>query len=345
MSILNTNPLWNFFRLRALATVRAGGAEIDECDNTIRRIGSTGTSDTWYREWITEAERLYAAACIEREAGQNDLARRSFTRASTYYRISYLPFFGFPVDPWLIDAFHREAEAFQCAAELSDFPLEAINISYQNSSLQAFWARPDHLDIPRRTIICINDYDSNLHETFCVHGFTAIDRGYNCLVIDGPGQGRELVRNISTIRPDWETVIEAVVDFLLHQPEVDPSAIVLAGWGWGAALTLRAGALENRIAALITGPAMSEPDPVAPIALVPGFLDIENARLSEVEDGLRAPHRYPIMYWKIMRCMVWAHGMRSFRELVQDLHRFEVEPYLSQITVPTLLSAHVKSPL
>ncbi|HZY73545.1 MAG TPA: hypothetical protein VFE22_10610, partial [Edaphobacter sp.] len=109
--------------------------------------------------------------------------------------------------------------------------------------------------------------------------------------------------------------------------------------------TLRAGAFENRIAALITGPAMSEPDPAAPIALVPGFLDIENVRLSEVEDGLRAPHRYPIMYWKIMRCMVWSHGVRSFRELVQDLRRFEVGPYLSQITVPTLLSAHVKSPL
>lgn len=339
------NPLWSFWGQRALACLSPDDAEFARCLDTINSMEIHDSFDRWYREWINRAEAHFAAARIASANMQYGYAHASYLHASMCYRLSYLPFFGLPADPWLVDAFLRETEAFRCAAELSEFPLEPVEIVVENFSLRAYWGRPNRIARRRGTIIYVNDYGSNLYETFSVHGFAAIYRGYNCLVIDGPGQGYELVRNTSTIRPDWETVIKAVVDFLLHQAEVDPSAITLAGWGWGAALALRAGAFERRIAVLITGPAMSEPAPAAPIALFPGFLGIKNVRLSEVENRLRAPHLHPIMYWKIMKCMVWAHGTRSFKELIHDLGRFEVEPYLSQIKVPTLLSAHVESPL
>lgn len=56
------------------------------------------------------------------------------------------------------------------------------------------------------------------------------------------------------LRPDWETVIAAVVDYAVKQPIVDPARIALNGWSLGGHLALRAASGEPRIAALIADP-------------------------------------------------------------------------------------------
>ena len=63
--------------------------------------------------------------------------------------------------------------------------------------------------------------------------------------------GREHFR---PLRPDWETVIKAVVDFALAIPEVDPQKIVLSGWSLGGYLAPRAASGEPRLAACVADP-------------------------------------------------------------------------------------------
>ena len=79
----------------------------------------------------------------------------------------------------------------------------------------------------------VNGYDSNINEMFVAHSGAALRRGYNVLLFDGPGQGRNLIRDGLPMRPDWENVVRPVLDYALERSEVDADRIVLAGWSWG----------------------------------------------------------------------------------------------------------------
>lgn len=56
------------------------------------------------------------------------------------------------------------------------------------------------------------------------------------------------------LRPDWETVIRAVVDVAISLPTVDPTRIVLSGWSLGGYLAPRAASAEHRLAACVADP-------------------------------------------------------------------------------------------
>ena len=68
------------------------------------------------------------------------------------------------------------------------------------------------------------------------------------------GQGRNLIRGNSYLRPDWENVVTPVIDYALTRKEIDQKKIILAGWSFGGFLAPRAAAYEHRIAALIADP-------------------------------------------------------------------------------------------
>ena len=56
------------------------------------------------------------------------------------------------------------------------------------------------------------------------------------------------------LRPDWETVVQAVVDFALTLPQVHPEKLVISGWSLGGYLAPRAASGEPRLAACIADP-------------------------------------------------------------------------------------------
>ena len=82
----------------------------------------------------------------------------------------------------------------------------------------------------------------------------ALERGYNCLTYDGPGQGGVLRQREVPLRPDWESVV------------IPRSTLLWAGREWtlmvgtysvrsfGGYLATRGAALEHRLAAVIADP-------------------------------------------------------------------------------------------
>lgn len=80
----------------------------------------------------------------------------------------------------------------------------------------------------------------------------AVERGYNVLAFDGPGQYGPVHRERLPFRHDWEKVVTPVVDFALTLPGVDPERIALMGISMGGYLACRAAAFEKRISALIS---------------------------------------------------------------------------------------------
>jgi hypothetical protein len=60
-----------------------------------------------------------------------------------------------------------------------------------------------------------------------------VERGWNVLAFDGPGQYGPIHRERLPFRPDWEKVVTPVVDFALTLPGVDPEKIALMGVSFG----------------------------------------------------------------------------------------------------------------
>lgn len=253
MGIFFQDPLFERFAVRALSHALYGGADFGECFVTAAQI-TPANPDSWYRAWTATADRVFQIAESCDAAGRSVSAREAYLRASNYYRTSYLPLFGAPVEARLVEAFDREAEAFARAAVRMSPAVEAVEIPYEGTSLPGYFHRADDTGQPRPTLIATNGYDATVHEAHFAHAVAAVRRGYHCLSFDGPGQGRPLIHQGLVFRPDWEAVVRPVVDYALTRPEVDPQRIALIGWSFGGYLAPRAASGEHRLAACIADP-------------------------------------------------------------------------------------------
>ena len=325
MPLLSNNPLWDAFGGRALTLSAYGAADFGECVTTVERVGEGGADD-WYREWTATAERVEAIGETSASKGHAVSARDAFFRACTYYRTSYFPLFGRPVDPRLARAFARSSACFERAAALAPYPIEPVEIPFEGHALPAVLAKPDESDEPRPTLVQTNGYDSNVHEMFFSHGPAAIARGYNVLCFDGPGQGRPLIRDGIPMRPNWETVIEPVVDFALERPDVDAHRVVLVGWSFGGFLAPRAAAFEHRLAALVADPGQWDLREALPADL-DAFV--------EFVSGADAP---PELRWRFLQRAPWVHGVDTVGEALDELATYELSPVAAEIRCPTLLT-------
>jgi alpha-beta hydrolase superfamily lysophospholipase len=342
--------MWEAFGTRALFQATYGGADFGECEQAVKRVGDGG-ADEWHREWSATADRLVEAGDKSAAAGHCASAREAYLRATTYYRVSYSPLFGAPVDERLRATFEREAATFAKAAPLFDTPVELVEIPFEaGATLPGVLASPAGDGKPCATIVHVNGYDSNVHEMFVSHVPAAIERGYGVLLFDGPGQGRALIRNDLKMRPDWENVVRPVIDFALARPEVDPNRVVLAGWSFGGFLAPRAAAFEDRIAALWADP--GQWDQRAAVARLPlsdedkaRFPDVDPAKLQPMEDYLRGPDADPMLRWRLVQRGLWVHGKESLFDYFADMTRFELSPVAANIACPSLLTAAESDPI
>jgi hypothetical protein len=117
-------------------------------------------------------------------------ARNAFLRASNYYRTAYIFMFALPVDPRVIE---KQTDSFQKAAALFDQPIEVLKIPYENTTLPGYFIKADASNTARKTSLCTGGYDGPCEELFFSIAGGALQRGYNVLVFDGPGQGSALV--------------------------------------------------------------------------------------------------------------------------------------------------------
>jgi pimeloyl-ACP methyl ester carboxylesterase len=348
--LLSDHPLWETFGSRPLAAVQYGGADIGEVTSTIDRIGDDGT-DRWYQEWTVTASRLADIGDAATTRGHRVSAREAYLRAASYFSTAWMPLFGAPVDPRVTDSFARQVEVFERAAALMDPPLEVLELPFEGRTLPAYFVAVDDTGVRRPTVVHTNGYDSNLQEMYFAHAPAAVRRGYNVLLFDGPGQGRNLVCDGIPIRPDWETVVTPVIDYVLTRPDVDPDRVVLAGWSFGGFLAPRAAAFEPRIAALVADPGQWDQRDVIVSALPLSdadkarFPDIDPAQLSPLQTWLNSPQADPLQRWRLLQRGPWVHGKNTLYDYLADLCRFELSPVAVQIRCPTLLTMAEGDPI
>ena len=235
---------------RAFGASSYGGSEFGEVLATASRIVS-GDFDSWYNAWTATAETVAAEAEKQLADRHRISARDGFLRASTYYRASEFFLHGNPRDPRIKSAYEKSVQAYKACAALADPPVEPVEIPYEHTTLPGYFHRVDASDRKRPLLIMHSGFDGSAEELHAEGARAAVERGYNVLTFDGPGQFGPLHREGLTFRADWENVVTPVVDFALTLTGVDPSKIALMGISLGGYLAPRAAAFEKRIAAVI----------------------------------------------------------------------------------------------
>ena len=96
--------------------------------------------------------------------------------------------------------------------------------------------------------------DAQNIDMYVYGGAAALERGWNALIFEGPGQGSNLFLRNQAFIPNWERVITPVVDWLRAHPKVERRRISLVGQSFGGYLTARAASREHRLAAVVPDP-------------------------------------------------------------------------------------------
>jgi pimeloyl-ACP methyl ester carboxylesterase len=343
-NIFFDDPLFEEFALRPLII---DGCPLGEISATTSLI-EDGDRDGWYLQWTATAERVAGYADESARAGHTISASDAYLRASSYYRAAYVPLFGSPVDPRLVEAFDKETEAFQKAAALMTPPVEPVEIPFEGTTLPGYFCQVDDSGRPQPTLIGTNGYDSTINELYL--DFAAVlRRGYNLLLYDGPGQGRALIKQGLVMRPDWENVVKPVVDYALTRPEVDPERIAIMGISLGGYLAPRAASSEHRLAACIADPGLWDMLEAAkarfsalPKDVLEKFPNVDPEVLEPIVEHIQ---EIPALRWAIVQRAFWVHGVDSLSEYLQLAEDYSLKEVVSQVRCPTLLTWAESDPL
>jgi pimeloyl-ACP methyl ester carboxylesterase len=332
---------FRFETLRALGAVEYGGALIGEVFAAVSRIAA-GDYDSWCDAWNEMANRIAKEGSDQLARGHPISARDSFLRAATYYQSSEFFLHGQPDDPRIARAYKLSVDCYKRAAALHDPVIEPVEIPYEQTTLPGYFHHAGKPG-PRPTLIMHSGFDGSVEEAHFSGARAAVERDYNVLAFDGPGQYGPLYREGLVFRPDWEKVVTPVVDFALGRRAVDPKRIALMGISLGGVLAPRAAAFEKRLAALIANDGLYDFS-AAMLSFAPS--DQREALLESLKVE-QAPHvdallaaqmkLSPTMRWEFAHGM-WATGAKSPRAFLAKMRDYNVKDGIAEmISCPTLV--------
>ncbi len=271
----------NFETLFAYGESAYGAGDLGEVNVIVAQIqddirGAGATALPAYQPYVTRfvaaAQRLENAADHDLAAGRRVTARGEYLRAASYYNCALFFVLGTdkPQDePVLYRAMQK---CWNAAAGLLTPSFERVEVPARirfprspgsgetvtrSVRIPAYYATAPGSG-PKPTVIINNGSDAQLVDLYAFGGASALERGYNVLMFEGPGQGSLLFEQNLPFTPFWGDVVSPLVDHLLTRPEVDPARIGLTGWSFGGLLVFRAAAVEPRITAVVGDPGFAD---------------------------------------------------------------------------------------
>ncbi|KAK5075752.1 hypothetical protein LTR70_009790 [Exophiala xenobiotica] len=172
--------------------------------------------------------------------------------AANYYRRADFYLHNNWTDPRITSYWDLQTTCFNAAIAALPVPGLRIQIPADGFHVEAIFygVDPPGTNHTRPTIILGNGYDYAQEDLLHGPGFAALERGWNVITYDGPGQPSVRRNQSLGFIYDWEKVVTPVVDYLHTRTDVDTSRIVLFGNSFGGYLAARAAAFEPRLAAL-----------------------------------------------------------------------------------------------
>ncbi len=330
------DPQYSFQTLRALGYAVSGGADAGEVLKTAYAV-KEGDDESWYREWLKTAEQCEKAGDDFLARDHKISARQEFLKAANYYRSAEFFLHTNPKDPRIISVWQKGRDCFRKAAKLADHPIISVEIPFEKTNLPGYLCLADASGAKRPLLIVHSGFDGTAEELYFETAFFAVKRGYSVLLFEGPGQGGVIRVQKLPFRPDWETVVKAVVDYALTLKEAETNRIALMGISFGGYLAPRAAAFEKRIAACIANGGVYDFHAAArlPPEDEKALDSVESAAVMDKEIYTRMKTD-PTLRWQM------ANGMFTFRakspsEWLKMTRAYTMKDVAANITCPMLI--------
>jgi dienelactone hydrolase len=234
--------------MRLLGAAQEAGSTVSECFLTASRIDPTD-EESWFREWKNTAD-----ASIER--GERAIARgylltaqSNWLRATNYYNAAIFPFDCTDERRQSVLASMRA-----CARRYLKHrtPSAAVvEIPWlEGYPLEGYFLPPPNAASPAPVIICIGEPGHRKEEYLYKMTRYAGERGIALLAVDllGSGTGAQFENIVG--RPDLETSVSHIMDYLTTRDDVDKTRIAILGESSGS-FVARGVALDHRFAAAV----------------------------------------------------------------------------------------------
>jgi hypothetical protein len=242
---------WDFAIRSILGKSSRGGSDAGEVLATIASVQPRNRTG-WFDAWVALGERIAAMAGASAAAGHRVSAARAYLRAANYLAVAVNSIDGLDADTTeLLPTFRAHRAAWEGFVANTGWPVERVDIPYEGSSMPGWLFRPNDSKGRRRTLVMNNGSDGSTSGCWCEGAEGGLERGYNVLLFDGPGQQSMLFERDIPFRHDWENVLTPVVDFLIERDDVDASKLAVYGVSQAGYWVPRALAFEHRFAAAI----------------------------------------------------------------------------------------------
>jgi len=244
---LSNEKTFHFELLRVLGMARGNGSDVAEVLTAAGKLIS-GDFESWYKEFNTLANHVHNGA---KDLKNPVSVRNAFFRAANYYRSADFFLHGNADDTRIDETWVNQKECFDKAIALMDIPGERIEIKTNGFTIPAILYRASNDNKPRPTLLLCNGYDGSQEEMLHVFGFGALERGYNVITFEGPGQPTVVREQHLGFITEWEKVVTPVVDYCQQHDFIDKQKLILLGYSFGGFLVARSTAFEHRLAAVI----------------------------------------------------------------------------------------------
>lgn len=325
------NPAFEFKLLRQLGLITYGGATFGECYGVALGMREWNL-EGWIASWDTLAREVEQQGDTALELGHTISAKESFLRATNYHHAAeyYAIIAGIS---------HREfgmrcADCFEKAIPLLTHHAEVLSIRADTHAYPCYFFSPDSSGTPRPTVMLVSGIESCGEEQYFYGAISALRRGYNVLIFQGPGQTSMLrIEPGSHLRHDYEVPLQEALDYLETRTDVDHSRIALLGSGVGSYFAARAAVFDSRVKALMTNP------PFVNIHRI--FLALIGQRATKVDVSLSDIHELPESILRTdMKLFVLnmsrRFGVQRLQELIHATKQYTAEDLLYRIHCPTL---------
>lgn len=337
--LLNADTAFHFEIMRALSLTRYEGADVGEMLKIAAAI-KPGDMESFAQEFNKLALHVQGQADAIDAAKNPVSARDAYFRASTYFRCADFYLHGNPSDPRIETLWDQQLAAFDKALALLPVPGERGLLKADGFDVPIIYYRAGPPGgAPRPTLIACTGFDGSQEELYHVAGRAALERGFNVITFEGPGQPLVLRRQGKGFIHDWERATSPVVDFALRQPEVDPARVALAGWSMGGYLAARAAAFEPRLAAVAAVDGVYDFYDIVPSFFPPdvqhAFEAGDRARVDELMRQALSPAAKPatIIRWCSEQGL-FAFRTDSYYDVIAGFQKMNLRGITDQIQCP-----------
>jgi dipeptidyl aminopeptidase/acylaminoacyl peptidase len=306
------NYMWSQAVLRALGSGGAIG-EVMKVVSALQDAAPRYDAEAWYDAWYALGDHLWQQGEIELRTDHPRSARESFLRACGYYQwaISFMEH----ADPRKGECHRRSIDAFARFAELSEPPIEYVEVPYEGTSFPAWFVPSAGAEARKPAIIYLPGLDSTKEQGLPFAQVVAA-RGFSVLLPDGPGVGEGVQFRGLVNRYDYEVPGKADFDYLAGRPDVDPARIAAVGVSMGGYRAPRFAAFEPRLAACVAWGAVWD------------WAVVWAARINNERGAVPTPHTH------VMHVM----GAKTLDEVTEIVQAWRLAPVADRIRCPLLVT-------